>query len=175
MDAENRETLVVSPVASGDPAIGRALWRLEDGRKRTLETLNGLREEMVDRHSLDENSIGTILYHIALIEADWLYTEVLEQELDSDLAALFPLVHRNAAGNLTAASGYTLAQHLHRLRAVRARLLEVYQSMDDVDFRHLRSLPDYDVTPEWVLHHLTQHEAEHRGQIGALRSALERL
>ena len=42
------------------------------------------------------------------------------------------------------------------------------------DYRRLRSLPDYDVTPEWVLHHLAQHEALHRGQIFTLKRALER-
>ncbi len=173
MDIKSRETLTISPVASRDPAIGRALWRLQDGRERTAEALNDLSDALVDRHPADESSIGTILYHIALIEADWLYTEVLEQELDADMAALFPLVHRDAAGNLTAATGYTLAQHLQRLAAVRARLFEVFQAMDVADFRRPHVLSDYDVTPEWVLHHLTQHEAEHRGQIGALRSALE--
>jgi uncharacterized damage-inducible protein DinB len=35
-------------------------------------------------------------------------------------------------------------------------------------------LPPYDVTPEWVLHHLMQHEAEHRSQIGALRARAQR-
>jgi len=43
------------------------------------------------------------------------------------------------------------------------------------DFRRVRRLPDYDVTPEWVLHHLTQHEAEHRSEIGALRASAERM
>ena len=28
--------------------------------------------------------------------------------------------------------------------------------------------------PEWVLHHLMQHEAEHRSQIGALRARAQR-
>jgi uncharacterized damage-inducible protein DinB len=37
----------------------------------------------------------------------------------------------------------------------------------------VRSLAEYDVTPEWVLHHMMQHEAEHRGQIGALRAGAE--
>ena len=27
----------------------------------------------------------------------------------------------------------------------------------------------------WILHHLMQHEAEHRGQIGELRAALKAL
>jgi uncharacterized damage-inducible protein DinB len=34
--------------------------------------------------------------------------------------------------------------------------------------------PPYDVTPEWVLHHLMQHEAEHRSQIGAPRARAQR-
>jgi uncharacterized damage-inducible protein DinB len=42
------------------------------------------------------------------------------------------------------------------------------------EFRRIRSLAEYGVTPEWVLHHLMQHEAEHRSQIGALRIAAER-
>jgi uncharacterized damage-inducible protein DinB len=46
--------------------------------------------------------------------------------------------------------------------------------MDYADFRRLRHLPKYDVSPEWVLHHLLQHEAEHRGQINLLkRKAIE--
>ncbi len=34
-----------------------------------------------------------------------------------------------------------------------------------------RRLPGYDVTPCWVLHHLMQHEAEHRAEIARLRAA----
>ncbi len=41
------------------------------------------------------------------------------------------------------------------------------------DFRRPRHFPgQYDVTPEWVLHHLIQHEAEHRGHIQTLRVLL---
>ena len=40
--------------------------------------------------------------------------------------------------------------------------------MDLTDFRRARALALYDVTPEWVLHHLCQHEAEHRSQLGRL-------
>jgi hypothetical protein len=35
-------------------------------------------------------------------------------------------------------------------------------------------MPDYEVTPEWVLHHLCQHEAEHRAEIAALRAGAEK-
>jgi uncharacterized damage-inducible protein DinB len=34
----------------------------------------------------------------------------------------------------------------------------------DDEFRRPRHLEQYDVTPQWVLHHLIQHEVEHQGQ-----------
>jgi uncharacterized damage-inducible protein DinB len=55
------------------------------------------------------------------------------------------------------------------LDRVRATLLAALRSITVEDFRRLRHLDAYDVSPEWVLHHLMQHEAEHRGQIGELR------
>lgn len=47
-------------------------------------------------------------------------------------------------------------------------------SAEQAEFRRVRSLPYYDVAPEWVLHHLMQHEAEHRSQIGSLRARAQR-
>jgi uncharacterized damage-inducible protein DinB len=41
--------------------------------------------------------------------------------------------------------------------------------MSREEFRRPRKVEDYTVTPEWVIHHLIQHEAEHRGQIGEIR------
>jgi uncharacterized damage-inducible protein DinB len=41
------------------------------------------------------------------------------------------------------------------------------------EFRRPRHLEQYDVTPQWVLHHLIQHEAEHRGQILDRRTEAE--
>jgi hypothetical protein len=52
-------------------------------------------------------------------------------------------------------------------------ILAAYQAMDVHEFRRVRRLADYDVTPEWVLHHLMQHEAEHRSEIGGLRASAE--
>ena len=51
--------------------------------------------------------------------------------------------------------------------------MDVFQAMTLAEFRRVRSFEHYDVTPEWVLHHLIQHEAEHRGQIGSIRDEAE--
>jgi uncharacterized damage-inducible protein DinB len=116
-----------------------------------------------------ENSIGALLYHIAAIEADWLYAEVLEAPFPPDVVALFPVDVRDETGQLARVRGYALEEHLQRLDAVRSEVLEAFHGMSLAELRRPRELPEYVVTPEWVLHHLMQHEAEHRGEIGMLR------
>ena len=175
MATDTRRQLIVTPHAADDPDIGRWVWTLEDTRACTQRSLDGIDERALDWTVGDENSIGTLLYHIAAIEADWLYVEVLEQPFAGDIAALFPWDARDNAGRLTVVAGRPLAEHYRVLDAVRARLLDVFRPMSLEEFRRARSLPDYDVTPEWVIHHLAQHEAEHRGQIDVLRGQFEAL
>lgn len=75
---------------------------------------------------------------------------------------------------LTWVAGESRAAALARLDASRGVLLGAFRGMSLANLRRVRSLPDYDVTPEYVLHHLAQHEAEHRGGIGMLRALATR-
>jgi uncharacterized damage-inducible protein DinB len=175
MSQHEKEQKIVDTHLSKEPAIGQWLWALQDARARTLRELEDLSPAIIDWQTPDgESSIGTILYHIAGIEADWLYVEVLEKPFPPEVVALFPLDIRDKQGHLTQILGDSLEEHLSRLESVRALLLPVFQQMDLAEFRRVRSLEYYDVTPEWVLHHLMQHEAEHRSQIAALRARAER-
>ena len=54
---------------------------------------------------------------------------------------------------------------------MREYFLRSLQGMSIEEFRRVRSFTDYQVTPEWVIQHLMQHEAEHRGQIMTIREA----
>lgn len=165
-----RRSLVVMPAAGGDPAIVRWLWALDDARQRTLTQLADFPPTYLDWiPPAGENSIGTLLYHIAAIEADWLSAEVREEvPFAPDLAALFPYDVRETTGRLSVVAGLTLAEHLARLATTRAELSRTFRALSLSDFRRVRTLPDYDVTPEWVLHHLMQHEAGHRGEMGLI-------
>lgn len=156
-----------------EPDIGRWLWALEDTRRRTKAALTDVEQAVLDWTPPQAgNSIGTLLYHIAAVELDWLYTDVLEgqQPWTQEIEEVFPSDVRDDQGHLTAIRGVPLADHLHRLDLVRQLLLRSFRGMTLDEFRRLRSLPTYQVTPEWVLHHLMQHEAEHRGHIELLRS-----
>lgn len=153
---------------SGYPAeIGAALWCLEDTRHRTLNLLKDLPEEYVD-YDVHGNTIGTILYHIALIEMDWLFVEILYEPIPDEVMQLFPEDARDQEDHLTPIKALTLEQHLNRLREIRKILMDKMIGISVDDFHRKRIFPQYEVSPEWVLHHLSQHEAEHRGEIGAV-------
>ena len=151
------------------PEVGRLVWMLEAARFRLYDRLGEL--EDLNTAVLDwqpeygGNSIGTLLYHIAAIEIDWLYCEVLENPFPPDVEALLPYPVRDENERLTAVTGESLVQHRQRLDQCRKHLINTYQNMSVEAFRTLHHFEHYDVTPEWVLHHLIQHETEHRGQI----------
>ena len=160
-----RRSLVVSALPGYEEEIGRSLWCLEDVRRTLLTGLKGVGQDILDAKMDERQTIGSQLYHIALIEADWLYEEVLCTEWDADIRSLFPLDSRSEDGSNTHIEGQSLEEHLSRLKKVREVFLSHFRSMDLSDWRKVRELEQYDVTPEWVVYHLIEHEAHHRGQI----------
>ena len=170
MSKPERQRLVLDPIAD-DPDVGRWLAALEDGRRDTLRELETVRPEMLDwRPEAPLNSIGTLLYHVALVEASWLLEDIFEGDPGPDwLPAMLPFEDRDGTGRLIRVDGDTLAAHLARLAAIRTYLLERLRSMTADDFHRARRLADYDAAPDWVIHHLLQHEAEHRSHIAWLR------
>ena len=168
---EIKDQLTVQPLIDYPQPIAEALWRLQDGRERTLDALKDLPAEVVDWQATGlQNSIGTLLYHIAAIELDWLYSEVLEREWTSEIEDLFPYPVRDDKGHLYPVVNVSLSDHLARLEKTRQFLLDGFNEITLEDYRQTREMPRYDVSPEWVLHHLSQHEAEHRGEILTIRT-----
>jgi uncharacterized damage-inducible protein DinB len=145
--------------------IGQWLSALEETRERTMELLNSIEPDWTDFIPDDsEESIGTILYHIAAIEASWLYTEVLQTPFPMEVEEIFPLDVRADDGTLTPTMD-GMQKHLDRLKIVREKLLEGFSKISQKEFVTTKQFEEYSVSPVYVLHHLMQHEAEHRSQI----------
>lgn len=165
---------IIHPLPDCAPEIGRTLWMLEDCRKRTRKALQNLNPVTVDWvGGLTGHSIGTLLYHVAAIEIDWFVVEVMQGGVPESVWDDFTWEVRDEQGQLTAVTGVSLADHWARLDKVRGLLLDAYRAMSLEDYRRPREMDKYDVTPDWVLHHLMQHEAEHRDEIIALRAGAE--
>jgi len=166
------EQRVITPVKASHPELGRWLWAMEDTRARTRAALAGLDQAQLDWTGPGvENSIGSLLYHIALIEFDYLYEDILGEGYPAGFEALLPYSDRDESGHLSVVAGVSLDDHLARLDEVRRQFLERIAPMSAERVNAARSYAggDYDISPAWTFHHLMQHEAEHRGQIGAIR------
>jgi hypothetical protein len=170
-----REVLALEPIAD-DPEVGRWLAALEDCRRDTLRELQTVTPAMLDwRPEAPLNSMGTLLYHIALVETSWLLDDIFEGEPGPRwLQTLLPFEDRDGTGRLIQVEGEPIETHLHRLRSVRVYLLDRLRPMSNADFHTVRHLERYDAAPDWVLHHLLQHEAEHRSHIAWLRDTYRR-
>jgi uncharacterized damage-inducible protein DinB len=166
---------VVDPLNGYTLQVGVWLWAFENSRKRTHRVLKEFNPGLLEWvPTWGGNSISTLLYHLAAIEVDWLFTDILEKEpFPPEIEALFPHDVRLPNGHLTPIEGEPLNDHLQRLVVVRSYFLNSFREISDDDFLRVRSFSDYDVTPQWTIHHLMQHEAEHRGQIMAIKESFQ--
>ena len=176
IDDAPRRGLILSSVACEAPEVGVWLAALSDCRARTLKALVGMRYDEMDwKGTVSRNTIGKLLYHIAAIELDWLHSEILERECPDDFRTWFPHDVRDSEGNLASVAGDSAQQHEERFSYVRNKLVGALSVMSPSEFERVRHLQPYDVTPRWVVHHLLQHEAAHRGQIVLLRNRFKDL
>jgi uncharacterized damage-inducible protein DinB len=165
--------MTVSPLLGYPLSWGAAMWEMEDTRRRTLEAVDGLDQGLLDGVLPGgDNSIGSLLYHLAVIEADWLYADILTVDYPEWMTAEFPKDARDHNGRLTKPAA-TLEGHLRRLAVERSHFLAELTGLPDADFTRPRQSESGVSTPQWVVHHLNQHEAEHRGQIQTIRPGLE--
>lgn len=175
MEPSSREQRVFHLPTGYDPLIAPWVAMLEDTRRRTKQALAGLTTAALDWTPPEGgNNIGTILYHMMVIEMSYLYEDMLQiTEMPKELTALVIYDVRDGHGQLTVVKGEPLGIHLLRLDTSRGLLLNTLRTMTPAEFRRARLVETYDITPEWALHHLLQHEAEHRGEIMALRQRVE--
>lgn len=176
------EILQVEALPGYEPEIGRWLWALQDVRRRTLRAVEGICVRVLDWSGPAEdsgggaNAVGTLLYHIALIEMDWLYADLLCRPFPDRVLAEFPQDARTPDGRLTPMLGIALEEHVGRLQRTRAWLLHELEGMTLDDWRRPRA-PEgagYRATPEWIVYHLVEHEAGHAYQIAQVRRRGER-
>lgn len=165
----------ITPLEGYDPYIGKLLWMMQDTRRRTLSTLEGLSDKIINWiPPRGSNSIGTLLYHLSAIEISWLYEDILGGEgFSTELSEKMNYSVREDDGRLTPVTIEPLSAHINRLQFCRNIFLSKLSGMTAEEFLRRREVDDYETTPEWVIHHLMQHEAEHRGQIGEIRQMAE--
>jgi uncharacterized damage-inducible protein DinB len=173
--SESLAPLEVASLGDATDPVAQALWVLDDSRRRTKRTVADVSTATLDwRPSPAGHSIGTLLYHIAATEMEWVCIDLLGGSgFAPAVAPWLAAGVRDADGRLVRIAREGLSEHLRRLDATREFTLATLKGMTPAEFRCLRPSAAHAVSAEWIVHHLAQHEAEHRGQIAALRAAAE--
>ncbi|HLN60922.1 MAG TPA: DinB family protein [Symbiobacteriaceae bacterium] len=166
------DVLQVKGLAGYPNEIGRWLWTMQAVRQKTLELVEGLDQATLDWQGPDgrENAIGSLLYHIAVVEMSWLHFDLLlRKDFPPEVSSLFR-VEPWKDGVLAHIPNASLEEHLSRLEQSRSVFLNAFRGMTLEDWRTLR-IPSEDeqVTPEWVVFHLMEHEAGHAYQIASIK------
>ena len=108
-----------------DPEAGRWLAALDEIRRDTNRVLDEIDLAAIDRDLGDGgDTLGTVLYHIALVEVDWVYSDILDREADIP-RDLFPHDDRVEDGHLTPVLGESLAEHRARLGRTRELVVPI--------------------------------------------------
>ena len=151
--------------AAGPGRLGLLLAQLEEGRARTLRVLRQVPPERLHWCSPQfPNSVAAHLAHLGVIELDWLHCDLLGREIPAEDLEGCPIADvRGPDGRLDPAAGSTLDGLMAWLERCRNRLLDECRTLGESGLDQLVDGLEGSATPEWILTHLVQHEAEHRG------------
>lgn len=160
-----------------DPEIGRWYAGLESVRDMLVRSVEDLSTEaLAQRAFAGANSIGTLLIHIAEAELFWIQEVLQGEPLTGQQREeyRFDLFGRPDAPQVEARD---FGFFRKRLETVRSRTRTALRDLSDSDLVTERRWTDGEggervFSVSWILHHVLEHEAHHRGQIALLKSAL---
>lgn len=159
-----------------DPQIGLIWGMLEDVRKVSLKGIEGLtKEQLFEEPISGEYPIGAYLFHFAEAELFWLeiaseteQPKVLKEEIFSN--NWFDPSEENPK---PPTKPLEIEDYLKGLQKVRNRLKDFVFGLKDSDLekfvplqKTLKNVEEpWEISIKWILYHLIEHEAHHRGQM----------
>lgn len=167
---------ILKPASGISPAIGFYLSGMDEVRAQLRETVNGMTAEEIGRQAVPgAHSIGALTLHIGEAEWWWLQCVVSGHKLTpEDRQAPFWDVLKDPKG--FAGKGYSAEFCLDEVGKIRESTRGVLASFSDDDlersFSFERGGDRHEHSLRWILHHLIDHEAQHKGQILMLKRLL---
>ena len=155
------------------PGIGLYVSGMEEVREQVRDAVAELTGEKFNRAAfLGAHSIGALVLHIGEAEWWWMQCNVAGHELtDEDRKAPFwdvldePEAFRRR--------GYTADFCLKQLDNIRDQTRALLATFNDNDLERIISYKRrgqiHEQSLRWILHHLIDHESQHKGQILMLK------
>ena len=118
--------------------------------------------------------MGTLLLHIAAVEFSWILEDIFKRPMGREWEVAFPI-----RVGMPQVSGKPLEYFVETLDRVRTEVRSALATLTDTDLNRVVIPQDESGAPEshgytirWILHHLVEHEAHHRGQIAMMKRLL---
>ncbi|HYE66870.1 MAG TPA: DinB family protein [Pyrinomonadaceae bacterium] len=170
------ERYILSPAPGVTPGIGFYLGALEEVREQLDQIVRDMSNDQIARRAVPgANPIGALVLHIGEAEWWWMQCIVAGHELtEEDRQAPYWDVLDDPEG--FAARGYSARYCLEVIGRIREQSRDLLARFSDEDLERIVRRQWRERTIEaslrWVLHHLVDHEAQHKGQILMLKRLL---
>ena len=159
---------ILQPVNGLSPEIGFLLAGMDEVREQLRKTVGELSVEDTGRLAFPEaHSIGGLVLHIG--EAEWWWMQCVVSGRPATDAEGQPYWDILEEPQRVPEKGYSAQFCLDEIAAIREQTLSVLAKFGDealeqiITFERDGKLQEYSL--RWILHHLIDHEAQHKGQI----------
>jgi uncharacterized damage-inducible protein DinB len=154
-------------------AIGYYLSGMEEVRSQVVRAVKDIPNNVIGQSPfLGAHSIGGLVLHIGEAEWFWMQMVVSGHKLnDEDRAAACWDILDDI--DRVSSKGFTTEFCLQEVEKIRNQTRDVLFNYSDADLERVISFERRGTTTEhslrWILHHLIDHEAQHKGQILLLK------
>ncbi|MEO6694970.1 MAG: DinB family protein [Ignavibacteria bacterium] len=151
--------------------ISLLIWMLEDLRKITLEGVKHLnREQLFSEPIKGEASIGSYLMHLAEVDIYWL--EVLsgiEQPNELKVKCFYNKWYDSGDDFDPPKETLDINEYLNVNESTRKNFLDHVSSLEEIELEdkiiRKGKNKDFEISKKWIIYHIIEHEAHHRGQM----------
>jgi uncharacterized damage-inducible protein DinB len=163
----------LNPVAGVTPEIGFYLAGMEEMRQQLREVIANVPDDCACRPAVDgAHCIGALVLHIG--EAEWYWMQMVisgHRLTDEDRARPCWDVLKDPVS--FAERNYPTEFCFNEIQKIREQTRETLSKFEDKDLNRIFTRKKRGQTSEhslrWILHHLIDHEAQHKGQILMLK------
>ncbi|HEX5888370.1 MAG TPA: DinB family protein [Pyrinomonadaceae bacterium] len=164
---------VLTPHPGLSTGIGYYLSGMEEVRSQLVDAVKDIPDDLIGKPAfLGAHSIGGLVLHIGEAEWFWMQMVVSGRQLTDEIrkAPYWDILDDVEA---VARNGYSAAFCLAEIEKIRNQTRDVLFSYSDKDLERIIHFERPDKPTEhnlrWILHHLIDHEAQHKGQILMLK------
>jgi len=168
---------VLTPHPGLSTGIGYYLSGMEEVRSQVVRAVKDISDNLIGKPAfLGAHSIGGLVLHIGEAEWFWMKMVVSGHKLTEEdrKAAYWDIL--DDVERVTR-NGYTTAFCLQEAEKIRNQTRDVLFGFNDSDLDRIISFERGGKTTEhslrWILHHLIDHEAQHKGQILMLKRMMD--